>query len=358
MIHSLTLVDFRNYENISVEFNSGINFIHGMNGQGKTNLIESLYLITHLKSFRTPRISDLSFFSKKTSMIQTELSKQGVRHQIRISLHENLKKVLHNQKVVNYSSDYIKNFLSLLFSPDQLVSFKEFPLERRSFIDRILFLIDVGYLQKIKEFNRIKKQKNVLLRNGNRLEISAWNRLLAGIIPDICAARVLVVEKINSALAQIFSSLTGRESHLLFCYGNDLENRSDLTTESIFGFLTDKEDQEIGQGHCLFGPHRDNYWMTLDGIRDRQSFSQGEYRIAYLSLQLAIDTIVSDTLGFRPILLLDDIFSELDEKVSERTIEYIEQRENQVFITSTSIPEKFMNIGTGICVSKGCLSFT
>ena len=355
MIHSLKLIDFRNYENIDIEFNSGINFIHGKNGQGKTNLIESLYLITHLKSFRTSKSSDLNAFSKKTSIVHTKLSKQDVRHEIGITLHENLKKVLHNGKVVNYSSENIKNFLSLLFSPDQLVAFKEFPLERRNFIDRILFLVDTKYFQKIKEYNRIKKQKNVLLRSGKKEELHIWNKLLSTAIPEIIGARESIVEKINGVLSQTFRSLTGRDEHLSFCYSSDLEKRSELSSESIQNFLSNKADQEIGYGHCLFGPHRDNYWMTLNGKKDKQTFSQGEYRIAYLSLQLAINNIVSDSLEFKPLLLLDDIFSELDETVSEKTIDYIIQKENQVFITSTGIPDKFVDIGVGICVNNGRL---
>lgn len=356
VIQSLKLINFRNHKKIDVEFNSGINFIYGMNGQGKTNLIESLYLVTHLKSFRTSKISDLNSFSKKISIVETNLTKQDVRHDIRITLHENLKKVLHNQKIVNYTSEYIKNFLSLLFSPDQLVAFKEFPLERRNFIDRILFLIDKNYFQKIKEFNRIKKQKNILLRNGNKKDIFVWNQLMAAVIPDIIESRELIVEKINEVLPTIFFALTGRGDNLVFSYGNDLASKMDVSTESILKYLSEKVDQEMGNGYCQFGPHKDNFWMTLDGKKDRQTFSQGEYRIAYLSLQLAINRIISDLLGFKPMLLLDDIFSELDEKVCENTITYINQSDNQVFMTSTSIPRKFMDIGNTICISNGRLS--
>ncbi|MBT6612669.1 MAG: DNA replication and repair protein RecF [Deltaproteobacteria bacterium] len=356
VIHSLKLNDFRNYENIDVEFNSGINFIYGKNGQGKTNLIESLYLVTHLKSFRTSKVSDLTLYSKKISSVQTDLSKQNVRHDIRITLHENLKKVLHNQKIVNYTSEYIKNFLSLLFSPDQLVAYKEFPLERRNFIDRILFLIDKKYFQRIKEFNRIKKQKNVLLRNGKKGDIFVWNQLMAVVIPEIIESRELIVEKINEVLEKIFKALTGRDACLKFFYGNDLNSKTDLSPDSILKYLAEKMDQEIGNGYCLFGPHKDNFWMTLDGKKDRQAFSQGEYRIAYLSLQLAMNKIISGMLGFKPILLLDDIFSELDETVCENTIAYITQSDNQVFMTSTAIPEKFMDIGDSFCISNGGLS--
>jgi len=357
VIQSLKLIDFRNYENIDVEFNSGINFIYGMNGQGKTNLIESLYLITHLKSFRTSKIGDLiSYSKKKTSIIETGLSKQNVRHEIRITLHENLKKVLHNRKIVKFTSEYIRHFLSLLFSPDQLVAFKEFPAERRNFIDRILFLTNINYFQRIKEYNRIKKQKNILLREGNKKDIFIWNQLMAAVIPEIIKSRELIVEKINEVLPKIFLALTGRGLRLKFFYGNDLNNKSDASTESILRYLTEKVDQEIGNGYCQFGPHKDNYWMTLDDKKDRQAFSQGEYRIAYLSLQLAVNKIISELLGFRPMLLLDDIFSELDETVCENTIAYIAQRDNQVFLTSTSIPKKFMNIGDAICISNGRLS--
>ena len=356
VIQSLKLIDFRNYEKIEVEFNSGINFIYGKNGQGKTNLIESLYLITHLKSFRTSKVSDLTSYSKKNSTIQTDLYKQNVHHNIRITLHENLKKVSHNQKIVSFTSEYIKNFLSLLFSPDQLVAYKEFPLERRNFIDRILFLIDKKYFQRIKEFNRIKKQKNVLLRNGKKKDIFVWNQLMAAVIPEIIWSRALIVEKINEVMSEIFKALTGRDAYLKFFYGNDLEGRTEVSCESILNYLTDKVDQEIGNGYCQFGPHKDNFWMTLDGNRDRQSFSQGEYRIAYLSLQLAMNKIISGMLGFKPILLLDDIFSELDETVCEKTIDYITNSDNQVFITSTAIPDKFIHIGNAIHIINGNLS--
>ena len=356
MIKSLKLIDFRNYENIDFTFNPGINFIYGKNGQGKTNLIESLYLTTHLKSFRTSKISDLCAFSKKISTVQTSLLKQNVHHDVRITLHENLKRVLHNQKSVNYTSEYIKNFLSLLFSPDQLVAFKEFPLERRNFIDRILFRVDEKYFQRIKEFNRIRKQKNVLLRNRNKKEISVWNQLIAFVIPEIVNSREWIVKKINGVLAEIFCALTGRNISLEFYYGSDLKGKTDNSPESILRYLAEKLDQEIGNGYCLFGPHKDNFWMTLDGKKDRQTFSQGEYRVAYLSLQLAMNQIISSELGFKPILLLDDIFSELDDIICEKTVSYIIQSDNQVFITSTTIPERFKEIENTICIHAGKLS--
>jgi len=355
VIHSLNLVDFRNYEKIDVEFHSGINFVFGKNGQGKTNLIESLYLITHLKSFRTPKISELTTFSKKASTIRTRLSKQGVHHEIRIGLQDNLKKVLHNGKTVSYTSDYIKDFLSLLFSPDQLAAYKEFPLERRNFIDRILFLIDPDYSHKIKEFNRVKQQKNALLRNGNQNELRVWNRLMAAVVPDIQIAREKITEQINRKITGIFGKLTGRQSNLVFNYEASLKKRGGSTQDSILALLEQKKEKEINQGHSIYGPHRDNYWMTLDEKPDRQAFSQGEYRVAYLSLQLAVDAIVTDLLGFKPILLLDDVFSELDDLVCEKTVNFINRKSNQVFITSTSIPEKFLEIGSHMHVENGSL---
>ncbi len=356
VINSLGLKNFRNYTDFQVKFCPGINFLYGNNGQGKTNLIESLYFLTHLKSFRTSKTRDLCAFGKKTSIIHTNLSKQDVLHEIRIDLHENQKKVSLDQKKITFASEYIRFFFSLLFAPDQLTAFKEYPMERRNFIDRILFTVDDKYFKRIKEFNRIKKQKGYLLRTGNSKDVFIWNQLISRTIPKIIEARKALTEKINEFISDVFSSLTGRTERLQFLYRNDFEGKSGTTQSEILDFLSGKLDVEISKGFVCYGPHKDNFWMTLDGKLDKKTFSQGEYRISFLALQLAVNKIVSEKLKFNPVVLLDDIFSELDECVYRRTIEYIHQRQNQVFITSTKIPKLFSDFGKTFHVTEGRLS--
>lgn len=353
VINTLELLFFRNYESFSTQFSPGINFIYGRNGQGKTNLIESLYVLTHLKSFRTSRLTELEMFSKDASSIRANLTKQGVSHLVEIDLKKNQKKVRLDAKKIGYTSDYIKNFFSILFSPDQLVFFKEYPLERRNFIDRVLVLVDPNYFQLVKDFNRIKKQKSSLLRQGNAKDVAVWNQMLSGLIPNIGNTRDKFVKDINEVITEIFSHLTGRENKLELHYQGDLDKRTEREEGSIYSFLQEKLDSEIEKGHLCYGPHKDQFWLTLDRRRDKQSFSQGEYRITFLALQFSINQLIREKLGFNPVILLDDIFSELDTGVYEKTIEYIDKRDNQVFITSTEIPSLLREKGSSYMISKG-----
>ncbi len=353
VIKTLELLFFRNYDSFSTQFSPGINFIHGRNGQGKTNLIESLYVLTHLKSFRTSHLTELEMFTKDASSIRANLTKQGVSHLVEIDLKKNQKKVRLDGKNIGYTSDYIKNFFSILFSPDQLVFFKEYPLERRNFIDRVLVLVDRNYFQLVKDFNRIKKQKSSLLRQKAVKDVAVWNQMLSGLIPRIAGARNDFVKDINDILPGIFSHLTGRENILEFHYQGDLDKRTEREESKIYSFLQEKLDMEIEKGHLCFGPHKDQFWLTLDGQRDKQSFSQGEYRITFLALQFSINQLIKEKLGFNPVILLDDIFSELDTGVYNKTIEYIDKRDNQVFITSTEIPSLAMEKGSSYKISKG-----
>lgn len=355
VIHGLTLKDYRNYPDFEIEFSPGVNYFYGNNGQGKTNLIEALYFTTHLRSFRTSKIPDLHRYSTTVSHIQSVIQKQGVSHKVGIALCGNKKKVSMDQKRINYSSDYIRNFYSLLFAPDQLTLFKEYPADRRNFIDRVLFLADSHYFSLAKEFNRLRKQKNSVLRQGRKQDVDIWNQMLAPVIPKILEGRAHFVERVNQHLPKIFQSLTGRKETLKLLYRNEFQGKTDLSPDGIYQFLSEKLESEISKGFVSYGPQKDNFWMTLNDKKDKLSFSQGEYRISFLALQLTINQIIIKDLKFCPVLLLDDIFSELDENVLGRTIEYISNNKNQVFITSTSIPPIYHDLGQSFHIKNGAL---
>lgn len=356
VIRSLVLRDFRNYKNFEIEFHPRINIIYGKNGQGKTNLIESLYLLTHLKSFRTPRVKDIYAHQKKSAFIHSIVTKQNVSHDVKLFLFEDLKKVLLDNQNIKYTSEYIRNFFSLLFAPDQLTSFKEYPLVRRSFFDRVLFLIDQDYFQRIKEYSSIKQQKGLLLRRGETKNVFVWNQLLAAVIPKIIKARKSLIEMLNGIIPEIFFSLTGRSEELMLCYRNDFEEKSEISESRLLSFLTDKLPVETAKGFVYYGPHKDNFYMTLEGKKDKQSFSQGEYRISFIALLLGVKKIISQNLDFNPIILLDDISSELDQYVYQKTMDYISSNDNQVFLTTTKLPDKVTGDGKQINIYEGKLS--
>ena len=355
MINSINLCNFRNYERFEVDFNEKINFIYGLNGQGKTNLIESVYFLTHLRSFRTNKIRYLYRNEERTAQIRSYLTKQAVSHGVYINLENDNKRVFVDRKSLSYSSEYIKKYFSILFSPDLLSAFKEYPLERRGFFDRILVLKEKKYLNQLKDFNKIKKQKNVVLKNKKLKEIDIWNRLLAKVFPDISQMRDNLVKEINRKLAILFEKLTGRKERLELHYRWDLEDKARREEDSVYEFLNSKMEVELFKGYSLYGPHKDDFWMTINGKRDKLFFSQGEYRISFLALQLALNLIITETLDFNPVILLDDIFSELDEKVYQRTLEYIAAKDSQVFITSTSIPKEYRDIGKAFKIDQGRL---
>ena len=353
VIKTLSLLNYRNYQQLDVHFNSGLNFIFGKNGQGKTNLIESLFFSSHLKSFRTPRIENLRYFDSESANIRVLVEKQSVTNNIGISLIQDRKKVILNDKALGFTSEFIRNFYSILFAPDLLSGFKEYPLERRTFFDRILYVTDSNYYQVIKEFNRIRKQKAALLKTQSIKELDVWNQLLSDIIPKIVHSRQNLVDQVNDKISEIYLELTGKKEKMRLCYRNDFQDKIEINPEQIFKYLTDKKEVECAKGHLFYGPHKDNYWMERDGVQDKISFSQGEYRISFLALQLSINRIIKENLNFSPVLLLDDIFSELDEGVCEKTIQHIFENINQVFITSTAIPEQFIGMGNLYQIESG-----
>ena len=354
-VKHLKLENFRNYQNIEVDFNEKTNIIFGKNGQGKTNLIEALYFLTHLRSFRSPKIKYLQTYHSQQSSLEAIINKYQVSHRSFISLVTGGKKIILDEKKLAYSSEYIKNFLSLLFAPDLLSFFKEHPVEKRNFFDRLLFLVEKQYFYLIKEFNRVKKQKNSLLRNRQSDQIIAWKKLLAEQIPKIINLRQNICEKINNYLSQFFFKLTGRNEKLYLNYGNDFENKIEISEIEILKFINSKLEQEKSKGHMDYGPHKDRFWMTLNEKDDKNNFSQGEYRISFIALILSVSAIVKEELNFSPVLLFDDIFSELDENICQRTLNCISENNSQVFITSTKLPEDFEISGSTFQIKNGTI---
>lgn len=353
VIEDLSLAQFRNYEKLTIQFDPKLNFFLGKNGQGKTNLLESLYYLTHLKSFRTSITKNLLSFDEKQSFLGASVMKRKITHDIRVQLEREGKKVFLNHKRVALSSDYIKDFFSLIFAPDQISAFKEFPAERRQFFDRVLSLLSDGYFQRLKDFLKIRKNKTILLKNKKVGELQSWNQLMAETVPTIVQARIRLTERVNQILSSLFNLLTGRKDELLVGYSSDFSRLENLNREEVYRFLQENRENEITQGRAIYGPQRDQIWMMLNGKKDKYFFSQGEFRVAHIALKLAVGQIIAEKLKFHPVLLLDDIFSELDQNVCDRVVELIYQEQNQVFITATDIPEKFIGLGKVFQIEQG-----
>jgi len=334
----LGLHDFRNYQTLDLCLEPGLNLIHGHNGQGKTNLIEALYLLTHLRSYRAQRLRPLLRAGQAEARVSGVIEADQVRHKINLDIFPQNKRVEVDGKALQLSSDYIQKFFSLLFAPDLLSRFKEFPAERRSFFDRALCLLDPGYFSRLKEFERLKAQKNKNLKERSTQTIATWNQMLAHVIPSLVSARNQLVDDLNLIMKDFYQSFYETEGSLAVVYKSDCKS---ATAEQVLQILEQKQIIEQEQGFCVVGPHKDNYQMTMETKVDRLGFSQGEYRLAFLALLLSLNQVFWDRLQYRPILLFDDLFSELDEKTCTSLMAYFEVIENQIIITSTEVPGRF-----------------
>lgn len=335
---------FRNYEEIYLEFSDKINLFVGRNGQGKSNLAEGIYFLSHLDSFRTSRLINLIQFGKDSTHIHARIRKDEFVNKTRIELTKRGRKVWLNDIAVGKLSQYITEYYATVFNPEHLHGFRRFSPERRLFFDRYISFGDGNYLKGLREFREVRAQKNKLLKNGEISSLFDWNSLFVSKSYGIVQKRRSIVDAINEILPELYRRLTGRAASLRLAY------RPSLTgdPEGWHKLLQDAAEKEIRAGHALVGPHRDDYRFQLGGGPADEFFSQGEYRVALLAMKLAATALIEAGMAFRPVLILDDLFSELDSVVRENLRHYLFTVSNQVFITSTEPLEGFGDSGAGI----------
>lgn len=337
VVRELGLIRFRNYENLFTGFADRLNVFFGKNGQGKTNLLEAIYLVTHLESFRTRKIVPLIERPHDLSQVQAVIVKDDRDWKTRIDLTRQGKKVWLDDTSVSKVSYYIALFFSLVFNGDFLYQFRQFPAERRAFFDRYLSFIDPGYLMGIKDMRVILSQKNKLLKTGDSGSLSDWNHLLIEKGYAIIAKRREAIEAICEELERIFPRVSGRRGRLEIAYRPSLDGPPEAWAEA----LARAEPRERQLGHALVGPHRDDFRLRLDDGRQDDHFSQGEFRICFLALLLSMNAWLDSIRKVRPVLILDDLFSELDRGVQKTLMSFLAGLPNQIFVTTTEWTEGF-----------------
>ena len=334
VIKEFSALRFRNYRELFLPLSTGIYLITGDNGQGKTNLVEGLYFLCHLASFRTSRLEQLIAFDANQCFLQGVVNKNNIDRKARIEISRRGRRVWLDEEPIATISSYISLFHSLLFNPDSLYNYRNFPGERRAFYDRVLSFIDPDYLEALRSFKTINNQKNQLLKKQDLSSLPAWNRLFVEKSCVIIEKRREITADLNNRMTRILSNLIGKTQHLTLEYhpslSGDLE-RDSRTLEKV----TERESQA---GHALYGPHRDEFLMTLDQGRGEAFFSQGESRVTLLAVLLALNEVVTERLGYRPAVILDDLYSELDPTVQENLTRHLHGLSNQIFITTTHPP--------------------
>ncbi len=344
-IKKIKLLNFRNYIDENVEFDSNINILIGENGQGKTNLIEAIYICSLGKSFRTSKFKEMLNFNKE--FFKVELLAEKIEGDIKIDFIFNKKDKeikINNNKIYRYS-ELMEGIHIVVFSPEDLRMVKGLPEERRKFIDRQISQIKPAYLECIINYKKVLAQRNKVLKEDNLKEdiLDIWDEQLSKYGAKIIFYRKEFIEKINDISKEIHKKITGNKELLKIEYDSNLEIKDNLENQEIEirNKLKENRKYDILRKSTTVGVQRDDVKIFSNDIDMRFYGSQGQQRSCVLSLKLAEINIVKEIKGENCILLLDDVLSELDENRQNFLINSL--KNVQIFITSAEISEKIIN---------------
>ncbi|GAF13089.1 DNA recombination and repair protein RecF [Bacillus sp. JCM 19046] len=358
-INKLALTSYRNYENTSISFGENVNVFVGENAQGKTNVLEAIYVVALAKSHRTTKDKELIRFDEDFARIHVEGYIRTGEVELDLILTQKGKKGKINGLEQRRLSDYVGTLNVVMFAPEDLDLVKGSPQVRRRFIDMELGQISPIYLYELSLYGKIVKQRNVLLKELQKKRASADAML--DILTDqmiekaafIIKKRAQFVEKLENWAVRIHHSISRGTEKLKLSYipsieVSDKENMSKIKMELEKTYERKKED-EMRRGTTLFGPHRDDLGFLINGL-DVQSYgSQGQQRTTALSLKLAEIDLIYAEIGEYPILLLDDVLSELDDYRQSHLLETIQSRV-QTFVTTTSISGLHQSVLNEACI--------
>lgn len=337
-IKSLKLKDFRNYHETELEFGKEINLIKGENAQGKTNLIEAIYLLGFARSFRTSKDTDLIYLEKDRALVSANIEDELVNNKINIEIRRDGKTVKCDGRKISRMKDLLDRFYVVIFSPEDLSLVKESPERRRNFIDRELSKIRPAYYETYIRYRNALKQRNTYLKEPEMVPelLDIWNEELALYGTALINKRKEFVDKLEKISGKIHNSITAGREELSIEYEANIKEDDDYIS-----VLNDTLKKDTLTGSTSRGPHRDDIKICVNGADIRHFGSQGQQRTAALSLKLAEVIIIKEMTGKNPTLLLDDVLSELDISRQEYLLKSLE--DVQMFITSADISDNLID---------------
>ncbi len=350
-IKSLSLKNFRNYEEQNLVFSEKTNVFQGNNAQGKTNLLEALYLFSMGKSFRTSQDSELIRFGESYTKAELRFLDRNREHTLEIIiLRDKKKQIKINGLTISRLSELVGHLNVVLFYPEELGLVKEGPYIRRRFMDVALSQLRPGYYHSLGRYQRVVEQRNKLIKKirltGDKSladTIFVWNEKLVDYGMELCQYRKEFMERLNVLAHKAHFEASGED--LEICYKPRFE-----TKEAFLEKLSQSLPRELEQGFTLYGPHREDFDILINGKEAKVYGSQGQQRSAVLSLKLAQADLLFEEYGEYPVLLLDDIMSELD--VGRRAYLAGKIPDKQVFITCTEL-DSLLSEGSVFAVSAG-----
>jgi len=340
-LKNLKLASFRNLKGVELAPGEKFNVFYGNNGQGKTNLLESIYLLATMKSFKQAKNAELIAFGADFALIKGIVEKSGVQREISLLLEKQGKKAKVDAKLATRLSDFFGNLNVVVFTPEEISMVRGGPELRRRYLDRAVFTCDLDYLQAYHEYVKILKNRNALLKTcdaGPGIEV--WTEQLVQAAQVIVERRAAYLKEIERLLQQFYSEISGNDETVQIEYrqhGVDRELYRQNPRQALLAAFKAHAAEERRRATTVVGPHRDDLYFGLNGKPARHFASQGQQRSFVLALKMAEIELIANTFEAPPVLLLDDMTSELDRLRNLNLMEFLNKREMQVFITTTSL---------------------
>ncbi|PXW89819.1 DNA replication and repair protein RecF [Streptohalobacillus salinus] len=345
-IKDLTLTNYRNYPSLAVEFDPKVNVIIGENAQGKTNLMEAIYVLAFTKSYRTTKDNELIAWDQTFAKVEGTLFKRNYHVPLEMQFQAKGKKAKLNHLEQKRLSDYIGALNVVMFAPEDLNLVKGSPQVRRRFIDMEIGQVKPVYIYHLGQYQKVLKQRNHLLKDLQRRKTTDTTML--SVLTDqliehatiILAKRFLFLDLLMNWARPIHEGITQHKEILSIAYDAsiDIDNDADVDTikQRYQAVFEQNQQKEIDRGSTLYGPHRDDLIFYVND-RNVQTFgSQGQQRTTALSLKLAEIELIKNEVGEYPVLLLDDVLSELDRYRQSHLLHTIKDKV-QTFVTTTSV---------------------
>lgn len=337
-VNKLEVVSFRNIKEEIIEPCEGVNIIYGDNAQGKTNMLESIWLFTGCRSFRVAKDSELINFNHAKAKLSLDFFGYDREQNLFLEIEKGRKFMLNGVKQGS-ASKIMGEFLSVVFSPVHLSLVKEGPYERRKFLDIAISQLKPKYAVTLSQFNKALTQRNILLKDiafHSELydTLDVWEERIAFYASEIIRQRIGYINKLSQFASEIYSGISSGKEKLEISYAEQCtsggENRQEIY-ESLKSLLFASRKTDIITGSTSVGPHRDDLSIKIDGLTARNYGSQGQQRSAALALKLGEAAVIKDFSGQQPVALLDDVMSELDVSRQNYILNHI--KDWQVFIT-------------------------
>ena len=338
-VNSVELNNFRNISALRLEANEGVNVIYGENAQGKTNILEGIWLFTGCKSFRGAKDSDLIRFGEDFSKINLSFSDNTREKRTDIIIGNKKKNISLNDVPLKSSAELIGSFYAVIFSPSHLSLIKDGPSERRRFIDTALCQLKPSYAESLARFRHTLQQRNALLKdiylNSQLYDLlDTLDIQLAEYSARVIGERLKYIDILSRYSGEIYSGISENREKISVKY-----SRTDIDKEISLGDLREIELQNLKNARkedvinkiTTVGPHRDDLEILINNVSARSFGSQGQQRSCALALKLGESEIIKNVTGETPVALLDDVMSELDEKRQDYVLNHINDR--QVFLT-------------------------